>query len=277
MHPYSEGRHEHGQNFLHDTRIIAQVIDLVARTEGPILEIGSGEGALTLPMERLGRPITAVEIHPGTAERLRARTRRSTEVITADFLRQPLPPAPHVVVGNLPFHLTTAVLRHLLHGHGWSEAVLITQWEVARRRAGVGGSSMMTAQWSPFFDFRLAGRVAARCYTPAPSVDGGLLTISRRASPLLQWNQQRAYAGFVHRVFTGQGRGITQILRNICGMQKAEVGRRLGELSIRSTALPKELTAEQWAGLYRRLGKTERAGPHDGSRARKQRRPQGRR
>lgn len=273
MRAYSHGRHEHGQNFLHDPRIIRQVMDLVARTEGPILEIGPGEGALTLPMERLRRPITAVEIHSGTAQRLHGRTGPSTDVVTADFLRRPLPREPHVVVGNLPFHLTTAILRHLLHGPGWSEAVLITQWEVARRRAGVGGASMMTAQWQPFFEFLLAGRVPARSYTPAPSVDGGLLTITRRTSSLLPWNQRTSYAEFVHQVFTGKGRGIAQILRNICGTPKAVVGQRLGELSIRSTALPKELTAEQWTGLYRRLGKVERAGRRDCDRGRKRRKP----
>ncbi len=50
-----------------------------------------------------------------------------------------------VVVGNLPFHLTTPILRRLLAAGGWTEAVLLTQWEVARKRAGVGGRTMLTA------------------------------------------------------------------------------------------------------------------------------------
>lgn len=273
MRTYHDGRHEHGQNFLTDTRIIRQVIQLVADTEGPILEIGPGTGALTLPMERLRRPLTAVEIHPGLAKTLTARAGRRTDVVAADFIQHPMPHAPHVIVGNLPFHLTTAILRKLLYDPHWSDAVLIVQWEVARRRAGVGGSSMMTAQWAPFYEFALAGRVPARAYTPAPGVDAGILTMTRRGSPLLPWKQRKDYAGFVHAVFTGQGRGVAQILRTVLRIPRAEAGTLCGEASVRATALPKDLSAEQWArlwtsargsGMHRAAGSAgaaERAGP----------------
>lgn len=134
LRTHHDGRHEHGQNFLTATRIIRQVTQLVADTEGPILEIGPGAGALTQPMERLNRPLTTVEIHPGLAKALASRAGRRTDVVAADFIRHPMPQTPHVIVGNLPFHLTTAILRKLLHDPHWSEAELIVQWEVARRR-----------------------------------------------------------------------------------------------------------------------------------------------
>jgi 23S rRNA (adenine-N6)-dimethyltransferase len=90
-----------------------------------------------------------------------------------------------VIVGNLPFHLTTSILRKLLHSRTWTSAILLVQWEVARRRAGVGGASMMTAQWWPWVDFRLEGRVHRSAFQPAPNVDGGLLVIAHRAEPLI--------------------------------------------------------------------------------------------
>lgn len=252
MHAYINGRHEHGQNFLTDRRVAHQIVTLVAQTSGPILEIGPGRGALTLPMQRLGRPITAVEIHTGMAKKLSVRAQKRTEVITADFLNYRMSQGVQVIVGNLPFHLTTAILRKLLHSPQWTEAVLITQWEVARRRAGVGGATMMTAQWSPYYQFTLSGRIPARAYTPAPSVDGGIITIHRRGTPLLPWKSRKQYAGFIHKTFTGRGRGIAQVLRNLTGASKKEVGQWLGELSISGTALPKDLSAEEWIGLYRR-------------------------
>src|SRR5699024_12373295 len=61
MSAYGHGRHEHGQNFLTDHKIINSIIDLVKQTSGPIIEIGPGSGALTHPMAYLGRAITAVE------------------------------------------------------------------------------------------------------------------------------------------------------------------------------------------------------------------------
>src|SRR5699024_5446388 len=67
---YRAGRHEFGQNFLTDRRIIATMVDLVRHTGGPIVEFGPGRGALTLPLQQLGRPITAVEIDEAHARYL---------------------------------------------------------------------------------------------------------------------------------------------------------------------------------------------------------------
>lgn len=44
MHTHTDGRHEHGQNFLTDRRVARQIVTLVAETSGPILEIGPGRG-----------------------------------------------------------------------------------------------------------------------------------------------------------------------------------------------------------------------------------------
>ncbi|MFI9448740.1 23S ribosomal RNA methyltransferase Erm [Amycolatopsis sp. NPDC052450] len=226
MRTQRPGRHELGQNFLIDRNTIETVVRLVAVTDGPIIEFGTGDGALTLPLEGLGRPLTGVELDARRAARLARRVRASTEIVTADFLRFPLPKTPCALVGNLPFHLTTATLRHVLAAPGWTDAVLLVQWEVARRRAGVGGATMMTAQWWPWFDFRLAGRVPATAFRPKPGVDGGLLTMTRRERPLVEAADRQRYQGFVRRVFTFPGRGV----------------------------VPKRLTARQWAEAFRLQG-----------------------
>lgn len=251
MHPYADGRHEHGQNFLTDQRAIRRITNLVAQTSGPILEIGPGRGALTIPLQRSGRPLTAVEIHPQLVQSLRRKIRPGNQLVQADFLHYRLPRQPSVVVGNLPFHLTTAILRKLFHDRWWSQAVLLAQWEAARRRAGVGGASMMTAQWAPYYAFALGGRIPAGAYTPAPSVDAGLFTVTRRPEPLVPWSQRKAYAGFVHTAFTGPGRGMALILRYALGSSKAEAGRLCATASIRADALPKQLSAQQWSALWR--------------------------
>jgi 23S rRNA (adenine-N6)-dimethyltransferase len=242
------GRHEHGQNFLHDRGVVDTIVDIVARTDGPILEVGAGDGALTLPLQRLGRPLTALEIDPRRAARLAKRTNASTRVVNTDFLHYRLPRAPHVIVGNLPFHLTTAILRRILHGPVWTEAVLLVQWEVARRRAAVGGATMMTAQWWPWFEFSLVRRVSADAFRPKPSVDGGLMTISRRADPLVDSGDRRRYQAMVHQVFTGRGRGMAQILDR--GLPRRNTRQWLRDNGVRASALPRDLSAAQWADLF---------------------------
>ncbi|MGV0741420.1 23S ribosomal RNA methyltransferase Erm [Mycolicibacterium sp. XJ870] len=239
--PY-QGRHELGQNFLCDRRVVADIIEIVSSTTGPIVEIGAGNGALTLPLQRLDRPLTAVEIDRRRAHRLARQS--SADVIAADFLHYRLPRTPHVVVGNLPFHLTTAMLRRLLHGPGWTDAVLLVQWEVARRRAGVGGATMMTAQWWPWFEFGLARKVSADSFRPRPSVDAGLLTMARRTEPLIDSADRQRYQSLVHQVFTGRGRGMGQIV----GQRVPRQWLRHNEIN--PSALPRDLTAAQWAALF---------------------------
>lgn len=253
-------RHELGQNFLADPRLIATVERLVRTgTSGPILELGAGDGALTRPLARLGRPLTALEIDPRRARRLAAslRTREGAgrtgaqarvEVVCADVLRHRFPELPHTVVGNVPFHLTTAIMRRLLAGHAWTCAVLIVQWEVARRRAGVGGASMLTAAWWPWYEFRLVQRIPAASFRPLPSVDAGLMTMHRRPAPLVA--EQRAYQAFVKQVFQSPGRGLAEIIPRTGRVGRADLHAWLRRNRVPMRALPKDLTAEDWVELW---------------------------
>ena len=83
------GRHELGQNFLIHRPTIHAIVDLVASTEGTILEIGAGDGALTTPLARLGRPLVAIDIDEHRVNTLRRRL-PNVRVQHADALRHPL-------------------------------------------------------------------------------------------------------------------------------------------------------------------------------------------
>ncbi|RZS29466.1 23S rRNA (adenine-N6)-dimethyltransferase [Herbihabitans rhizosphaerae] len=245
---HNGGRHELGQNFLVDRSIISEINTIVAKTTGPIVEIGAGDGALTIPMSRSGRPITAVEIDPRKARRVAGRTPDNVAVVNDDVLRFPFPQHPHVVVGNLPFHITTAVLRRVLATPAWNTAILLVQWEVARRRAGIGGATLMTASWWPWYEFQLCVKVPARAFRPVPSVDAGLLEIRRRETPLVA--DRKPYQEFVKHVFTGPGRGMADILRRTGRMPAGRTRNWLDREGIGVHALPKDLTARQWASLW---------------------------
>lgn len=242
------GRHELGQNFLNHRPTVDRIVSLIKRTDGPILEIGAGDGALTRPLAQLQRPLVAIDIDEHRLRRL-SRKLPGVQIEHADALTYPLDC--RVVVGNLPFHLTTPILRRLLTSGTWRHAVLLTQWEVARRRAGVGGRTMLTAQAAPWFTFALHGRVPARHFTPSPGVDGGLLEIARRDQPLVPPRDRARYEKFVRAVFTGRGSGLPRILQNATGLSRGQVARLLADGHIDPRSLPRDLTAEQWSELWR--------------------------
>lgn len=241
------GRHELGQNFLVHRPTIDRIVALVADTTGPILEIGAGDGALTGPLAGLGRRLTALEIDEHRVRLLRRRVPRAT-VVQGDALTRPFDHP--VVVGNVPYHITTPIMRRLLAANRWQHAVLLTQWEVARKRAGVGGSTMLTAQTAPWFVFELHGRVPARGFRPVPSVDGGLLAITRRGSPLVEPEHRRRYEAFVRAVFTGRGNGLEAIVQSYTGWSTSTTRHALDRARTAARSLPRDLDAYQWAALW---------------------------
>ncbi|WIY83972.1 23S ribosomal RNA methyltransferase Erm [Propionimicrobium sp. PCR01-08-3] len=241
------GRHELGQNFLHHKPTIKQIIELVAAGDESILELGAGDGSLTRALAQLGRPLTAIDIDEHRVRRLQ-RALPQVTVRCADALSYPLQEP--VIVGNIPFHLTTPILRRLLSSDLWQQAVLLTQWEVARKRAGVGGGTMMTAQTAPWFSFTLCGRVPARYFTPSPSVDGGILQVRRRPSPLVCSSERLAYEHFVRSVFTGRGGTLLRIVQNATSLSRGRVSHALTASNIRPGNLPRDLSADQWASLW---------------------------
>ena len=244
------GRHELGQNFLIHRPTIQGIVDLVATTHGPILEIGAGDGALTAPLARLGRELVAIDLDE---HRVRALRRRLPQVSVehADALRHPLDSP--VVVGNVPYHVTTPILRRLLARGQWQQAILLTQWEVARKRAGVGGGTMMTAQAAPWFVFSLHGRVPARHFTPMPSVDGGVLRIDRRSTPLVDPRDRGRYERFVRAMFTARGNGLPALLQHGAGVTKSRARSVVAHVGIAPDRLPRDLRPEEWAALWHAL------------------------
>jgi 23S rRNA (adenine-N6)-dimethyltransferase len=244
------GPHELGQNWLVDRRYPAEMADVLRHAPPyPVLELGAGNGALTEALLTVGTPVTAVEVDPRRADRLRRTFGERAEILESDMLTYEFGRHPHHVAANVPFHLTTPLLRRLLRQSHWDTAVLLLQWEVARKRAAVGGTTMLTASWWPWYEFALGARVPARAFAPVPSVDGGILVIRRRPRPLVALEDQADYQDLVRQVFTGPGRGFPALLRAQVPAPAVRAWMARQHLGARS--LPRDLSDDDWASLFR--------------------------
>jgi 23S rRNA (adenine-N6)-dimethyltransferase len=243
------GSHELGQNLLIDKRFPAAMADILRHAPPqPVLELGAGNGAITEALVAIRASVTAIDLDPRNVSRLRRKFSGRVEIIQGDMLTFDYGPRSHNVVSNVPFGITTPFLRHLLKQNHWHTAVLLLQWEVARKRAGVGGTTMLTASWWPWYDFSLGLRVPAAAFAPRPSVDGGILIIRRREEPLIAVHEQQDYQQLVRNAFTGKGRGLAAVLR---GRLPARTIRNwLSDSQLHGQRLPRDLTAENWASLH---------------------------
>lgn len=246
IHP---GPHELGQNFLIDSAVARRIAGLVAARPGPIVEWAAGHGALTRQLARLGRPVEAVEIDPRALRSLQNIENGRVKTTREDILRHAPPRSQHDLVCNVPFHITTAVLRRLFALPAWQRAVLITQWEVARKRAAVGGATMMTAQWWPWHEFHLVSRIPARAFRPRPSVDAGILQIDRRKDPLLPKSKRRAYQRFVASAYRAGGGSLPRAL-SAAGIPSRQARAFLRAEGSLTKARVRDLSDQHWVDLF---------------------------
>ena len=261
---HEPGRHELGQNFLVDPSVTAALAEHAGRwAPRPLLELAAGDGALTAALLGLGRPLTAIELDPRRVQRLRHRFGAGVRVRHGDLTAEPLD-RPVDVVSNVPFGLTTPLLRRLLRAPRWAHALLLLQWEVARKRAAVGGTTLLTAQCWPWFEFVLHERVPARAFRPVPSVDGGVLEIVRREAPLVPGAERAGYQRLVGEVFTGRGRGVIDVVARRLGRPLAR--RWATELGLTGSTPARDLDVAAWVRLHelgaRRPGDGRPGGPH---------------
>lgn len=137
------------------------------------------------------------------------------------------------------------MLRHLLGQRAWSTAVLLVQWEVARKRAAVGGTTLLTACWWPWYEFTLAGRVPSAAFRPRPQVDGGLLIVRRRKQALLDPVDRPTYQRLVRAAFSGDR--LVPALRGVLPSAR----RWVAEQGLAASVRPRDLDVGQWVALHR--------------------------
>jgi 23S rRNA (adenine-N6)-dimethyltransferase len=194
-----------GQNFLR-TDLADELVAAAAFVAGDhVVEIGAGRGALTYALARHGVRVVALEKDPHWATTLRHEAIRrgldDIRVVCCDALDYRLPRRPFRVVGSLPFGSTTAILRHLFDDPGSClvRADLIVQWEVARKRAVMPPSTLLSTTWAPWWTFEIGPRIPAAAFRPVPSVDAAVLRVTRRDPPILPPHMAGPYASFVRR------------------------------------------------------------------------------
>jgi 23S rRNA (adenine-N6)-dimethyltransferase len=207
-----ERRRRLGQNFLQPEVAEGLVAGASFRRADLVVEIGAGLGSCTFHLAKRVQRVIAVEVDPALASRLRLALERrkvaNVSVVCLDARRYRFPDRPFRVFGSLPFGATTALMRHMLDDPdgGLVRADLVVQWEVARKRAAVPPTTLLSAAWTPWWTFEQGQRLPAHSFRPVPAVDAGLLTVARRTPALLPVKMARLYSEFIreHWDVTGQ-------------------------------------------------------------------------
>src|SRR5437867_8888154 len=177
-------RRRMGQHFLIDARVAArQVAHAQIRPSDVVLEIGPGLGVLTRLLAERAKRVIAIESDRRFAPYLRRRLPQ-VEVIQGDALRVDWPRF-DVMTSNLPYQISSPLTFRLLD-HAFDRAVLMYQWEFARRmRASPGTAdySRLTVGVYRRAACEILERVPRNAFYPQPRVDSALVSLVPRPAP----------------------------------------------------------------------------------------------
>ena len=182
-----------GQNFLVEPAHRARIIAAAELTQDDtVLEVGPGPGVLTeLIAERAGRVI-AVELDDRLIPFLHSRFAHQPQVsiVHADILKTDpagLTGGEHYkVVANLPYYITSAVIRYLLECSVTPDLLVLTvQREVAERMVAAPPDMSLLALGVQFYcTGKIVARIPAGAFYPVPKVDSAVVRLDRRQTPV---------------------------------------------------------------------------------------------
>lgn len=248
-----------GQHFLRCLWVAQTMIKTAGVTkDDTVLEVGPGRGELTIELARHAGRVVAVEKDERLAETLRSNFVktgvRNAEVVTGDILSflksyetRSRKIAGFKVVGNIPYYLTSRLIRVLLENEPKPETIVLTiQKEVAQKiTAKPPKMNLLALSVQIFGTPEIIKKVPAECFSPKPTVESAILKISDISDKKLRnaGVSQEAFFIVAKALFNGKRKIILNNLANLAGKEKAlEVLARSG---INEQKRAQELSAEE--------------------------------
>ncbi|MGZ9221062.1 MAG: 16S rRNA (adenine(1518)-N(6)/adenine(1519)-N(6))-dimethyltransferase RsmA [Anaerolineales bacterium] len=184
-----------GQNFLQDPLALEEIVS-AAEIQGTdtVLEIGPGLGSLTRYLAISAKEVVAVELDPNLLPPLKAvlAPYSNVRLIQGDILKLSpqnlITERDYLVVANIPYYITSAVIRHLLETEVKPRRIVLTvQKEVAERiSAKPGDMSLLALSVQVYGKPRIAARIPASAFFPVPKVDSAILYVDIYPASLIE-------------------------------------------------------------------------------------------
>ncbi len=251
-------RKRFGQNFLCDGNVIDAIIAAAElNSNDNVLEIGPGQGALTLKMLPLAGRVDVIEIDRDLARPFADLDNSRLHLHTGDALKLDwekilVAGAEYKLVANLPYNISSQVLFKMIqHRDRFSRMVLMFQKEVADRLRAVAGSrdyGALTILSQLWFAVSSVVVVPPTAFRPPPKVTSEVLCFTRRRQPLVAIADE----AFFRRVVKGAFAQRRKTLRNCllsAGFSVAVLETAATDAAIDLKRRGETLTIEEFASL----------------------------
>lgn len=251
-----------GQHFLVSEEVLAVIISAAEiNPDDIIVEVGPGLGILTGELARRAGGVIAIELDDKLAALLKKTlvSFKNVTIVNDDVLniepgellkRQKSPL--YKVVANLPYYITSPVLRHFLEAEARPQVMIVmVQAEVAEAiAAGPGDMSILSISVQFYGRPEIISRVPAQSFYPAPEVDSAVLRIKLYPQPAVAVDEG-GFFELVRAGFSAPRKQLANSLAQGLGLGKAQVLPLLEKAGIDPSRRAETLTLEEWARLWR--------------------------
>ena len=237
------------QNFLKHKGMLRRIAECADVSNKIVLEIGAGKGALTRELAMGATRVYSVEIDDDLVKTLSELSLENMTIIHRDFLALDLNEyKPDVIVGNIPYSITTQILEKLVaQKKTFERAVLTIQKEYGDRilaHAGNAAYGSVSVFLQYHFKVEKAFIIPARFFTPVPRVNSMVVILHRQNPPFALANET-SFFKFVQRIFCYRRKSLKNALKHVIGA--VPVGIDEAVLQKR----PQELTIQDFHDLFK--------------------------
>lgn len=260
-----------GQNFLFDPAVLDRIVRAgEVQAEDTVLEIGPGAGSLTRALAQAAGQVVAVELDDRLLPVLAYTTGElpNVRVVHGDILKTDLGAlfaergvTTYKVVANIPYYITSNVIRHLLEAAIKPAMIVLTvQREVAQRIcANPPEMSVLAVSVQAYGQPRLAGHIPAGAFYPAPDVDSAIVRIDLFEQPLITPDEAEGFFEVVKAGFSQKRKQIRNALAGGLGRKNIEAEALLQGAGLDPSRRAETLSLPEWVNLYHHIWKTKPA------------------
>jgi 16S rRNA (adenine1518-N6/adenine1519-N6)-dimethyltransferase len=247
-----------GQNFLQDPHALKKIVQAAEiNPTDTVLEIGPGLGSLTRYLAAAARNVIAVELDDRLFPPLEAviAPYENIQLVHGDILdigpNEIIEQHDYLAVANIPYYITSAVIRHLLESDPKPRRMVLTiQKEVAERIcAGPGDMSLLALSVQVYGQPRIAARIPAGAFFPAPKVDSSMLVVDIFPTPIIHIELLDTFFLLIKAGFSQKRKKLRNSLS--AGMRKSptETEKLLHAVDIDPQRRAETLSIEEWGKL----------------------------
>jgi len=246
------------QNFITKYRLVDSLLTESSINSNDIVyEIGPGTGMLTKALAKKAKKVIAIEKDHDLYMRLKKKFEHDHNIIlhNVDFLRFRIRDSRYKVYANIPFNITSAVMRKFAYAESPPrEAYLIMQEEAAEKFSGMPKTTQFSVLAKPWFRLRVIKSFRRTDFSPVPKVDVVMLHMEKRIPPLVSQKDMPAYERFITCGFGAWRKNVKQNYKNT--FTYAQWKRLSRDLAFPFHVKPSELRFRQWLGLFEFFKKT---------------------